>query len=69
MSASNELGQWYRSIPKMTRTWLTGSVAVSLLARLGLVHPYNLVLLVGPTFKHLQVYLLENIHWKILDLF
>lgn len=55
MSASNELGQWYRSIPKITRAWLTGSVAVSLSARLGLVKPHQLLLFVGPAFRHLQV--------------
>ena len=55
MSASNELGQWYRSIPKITRAWFTSSIVVSLAARLGIVRPHSLVLFVNPIIKQFQV--------------
>jgi len=55
MSASNDLGQWYKSIPKITRAWFTGSIIIPLAARLGLVRPQNLVLFVSPIIKHFQV--------------
>lgn len=42
--ATNDLGDWYRSIPQITRYWFSGSVAVPLIARFGLVHPAWLVL-------------------------
>ena len=56
MSVSNDLGQWYKSIPPITRTWFTASVVVPVAARLGLVRPHNLVLFVKPVIKQLQVY-------------
>lgn len=56
MSVTNDLGQWYKSIPPITRVWFTGSIMVPLAARLGLVRPQNLVLFVKPIFKNLQVY-------------
>ncbi len=55
MSASNDLGQWFKNIPKITRVWFTSSIIVSLGARLGLVRPQNLVLFVTPILKHFQV--------------
>ncbi len=55
MSASNDLGQWYKSIPKITRAWFTGSIIVPVAARLGLVRPQNLVLFMTPIIKHFQV--------------
>jgi derlin-1 len=55
MAATNDLGQWYKSIPPITRTWFTGSIIVPVAARLGLVRPQNLVLFVRPIFKNLQV--------------
>lgn len=58
MSVSNDLGQWYKNIPKITRVWFTSSIVVSLAARLGLVRPQNLVLFVGPIIKNFQVYLI-----------
>jgi derlin-1 len=56
MSVTNDLGQWYKSIPPITRVWFTGSIMVPVAARLGLVRPQNLVLFVKPIFKNLQVY-------------
>jgi derlin-1 len=55
MSASNDLGQWYKSIPKITRVWFTSSIVVSVAARLGLVRPQHLVLFVTQIIKHFQV--------------
>lgn len=42
--ASNDIGDWYRSIPQITKYWFTGSVVVPLAARLGLVNMMYLFL-------------------------
>ena len=55
MSVSNDLGQWYKSVPKITRAWFTSSIVVSLAARLGIVKPHNLVLFITPVIKQFQV--------------
>ncbi|CAF0821509.1 unnamed protein product [Adineta steineri] len=56
MSATNDLGQWYKSIPKITRVWFTATVVVSIAARIGLVRPYNLILLFTPIVKQFQIW-------------
>ena len=55
MSASNDLGQWYKSIPPITRTWFTASVVVPLAARLGIVRAQHLVLFTQAVLKNFQV--------------
>ncbi|WAR11357.1 DERL1-like protein [Mya arenaria] len=42
---SNDIGEWYRGIPQITKFWFTGSVIVPLAARFGLLNPMWLVLL------------------------
>jgi len=59
MSATNDLGQWYKSIPKITRTWLTASVIVPVAVRLGLVRAHHLLLFMTPIFKQFQI-------WRLL---
>jgi derlin-1 len=56
MSVSNDLGQWYKSIPPITRTWFTGSVIVPVAGRFGLVRPQNLILFVKPIIKNFQIW-------------
>lgn len=41
----SDLGDWYRSIPRFTRAWCTGTVTLTLLGRFGLLNPLNLILL------------------------
>jgi derlin-1 len=55
MSATNDLGQWYKSIPPITRVWFTGSIIVPVAARLGLVQALHLVLFVKPIIQNFQV--------------
>jgi derlin-1 len=55
MSASNDLGQWYKSIPPITRAWFTGSIIVPVAGRLGLIRPQNVVLFVKPIIQNFQV--------------
>jgi len=66
MSISNDLGQWYRSIPKVTRVWFTSSIVVSLAARLGLVRPQNLLLFINPIIKHFQVGFIFHIYFFLI---
>jgi derlin-1 len=69
MSASNDLGQWYKSIPPITRTWFTASVIVPVAARLGIVQPQNLVLFVKPIINNFQVCFLFYLYLQIYKLF
>ena len=55
MSASNDLGQLFKSIPPITRTWFSASIIVPVAARLGLVRPQNLVLFIEPIVRQFQV--------------
>ena len=43
--ASNDIGDWYKSIPQITRYWFTGSVVLPLMGKIGLVTPMSMVLL------------------------
>ena len=61
MSASNDLGQWYKSIPKITRVWFTASIILPVAVRLGLVRAQNLVLFVSPIVKQFQVCFLTHL--------
>lgn len=42
--SSNDLGDWYRGIPQMTRYWFTGSVVLPLLGKLGIFNPMTMIL-------------------------
>ncbi|KAI8790762.1 derlin-1 [Biomphalaria glabrata] len=42
--ASNDIGDWYRSIPQISKYWFTGSVVVPLIGRLGLISPLRFLL-------------------------
>lgn len=40
----SDIGDWYRTIPEITKYWFTGSVILPLLGRFGLFNPYYMVL-------------------------
>ncbi|KAM9797886.1 derlin-1 [Neosynchiropus ocellatus] len=40
----SDIGDWFRSIPLITRTWFAASIAVPLVGKLGLISPMNLIL-------------------------
>ncbi|XP_073488296.1 derlin-1 isoform X1 [Aquarana catesbeiana] len=40
----SDLGDWFRSIPLITRYWFAASIAVPLLGKLGLINPVYLIL-------------------------
>jgi len=42
--ASNDIGDWYRGIPQITKYWFTGSVVVPLMGRMGLLNPRWMIL-------------------------
>lgn len=54
--ASNDLGDWYRSIPQMTRYWFTGSIAFPLLGKIGIVNVFHMILSFDLIFYHFQVW-------------
>ena len=53
--ASNDIGDWYRGIPQISKYWFTGSVVVPLAARFGLLNPMYLILLFEPVIYKFQV--------------
>lgn len=42
--SSNDIGEWYKGIPQLTRYWFTAGVIVPLSARFGIVGVFNLLL-------------------------
>lgn len=51
----SEIGDWFRSIPFITRTWFGASIAVPLIGRLGLISSYHLVLIPELVIKRFHV--------------
>ena len=47
-----DLGQWFQSLPPMTRYWFGGTIAFSLLGRFGLLNPRWLVLVYEYVFHN-----------------
>lgn len=54
--ASNDIGDWYRGIPQMTKYWFTGSIVVPLVARLGLINPVHLILIFERVAYNFQIW-------------
>ncbi|XP_048449158.1 derlin-1-like [Rhincodon typus] len=54
--ADSGLGEWYRSIPLVTRYWFTGSVILPVLERLNMVSARTLVLWAEPFFNNFQIW-------------
>jgi len=42
--AENDIGDWFRGIPIVTRWWFVLSIVFPLLGRIGLLHPYYMLL-------------------------
>lgn len=64
--ASNDIGDWYRGIPQMTKYWFTGSIVVPLVARLGLINPVHLILIFERVAYNFQVIFCDIWYFLIL---
>ena len=53
--ASNDIGDWYRGIPQITKYWFTGSVIVPLIGRIGILAPQFFMLDFASIFYRFQV--------------
>lgn len=42
--ASSDIGDWYRSIPQVTKYWFTGSIVLPLVGKLGLISIMTMIL-------------------------
>ena len=51
----SDIGDWFKSIPAITRYWFAGSIAVPLIGKLGLISPMYLVLWPKDFFHKFQV--------------
>uniref|UniRef100_A0A1A8N2A7 Derlin n=1 Tax=Nothobranchius pienaari TaxID=704102 RepID=A0A1A8N2A7_9TELE len=52
----SDIGNWFRSIPLITRWWFAASIAFPLIGRLGLVYHSNLVLIPEFVFNKFQLW-------------
>ena len=52
---ADDIADWFRSIPKITRWWFSLSVIIPLLARLGILNGYWLFLSFEHVVYHFQV--------------
>jgi len=55
-----DIGNWFNSLPRFTRYWFGGTVALSLLGRFGLVPPHLLILNYDLVINRFQVNILHN---------
>jgi len=51
-----EIGNWFNSLPPLTRSWFGGTVGVSLLGRFGLLSPQYLVLVYQLVVHNFQIW-------------
>lgn len=51
----SDIGDWFRSIPFITRYWFAASIAVPLIGKLGLVDIRNLLLFPEMIFSRFHV--------------
>ena len=56
--ASNDIGDWYRNIPQITKYWFTGSVILPLIGKIGLVSPASMVLDYASLVNKFQVWMM-----------
>lgn len=54
--ASNDIGDWYRGIPRITKYWFTGSVVVPIAARFGLLNAHWLILVFELVVYRFQIW-------------
>ncbi|XP_026863014.2 derlin-1 [Electrophorus electricus] len=52
----SDIGDWFKSIPFITRYWFTGSIVVPLIGKLGLISPVYLVLWPEAFFHKFQIW-------------
>jgi len=57
--AENDIGDWFRNIPIVSRWWFVLSIVFPLLGRIGLLHPYYMVLSFDFVFYKFQI-------WRLL---
>lgn len=51
----SDIGDWFRSIPFITRSWFAASVAVPLIGKLGLIDFRNLILIPEMVYSRFHV--------------
>ncbi|CAK9295226.1 unnamed protein product [Gordionus sp. m RMFG-2023] len=54
--AQNDIMDWFKGIPLITRIWFSLSIIIPLAGRIGLLNPYYMILLYEPTIKHFQLW-------------
>ncbi len=56
MPASNDLQDWFKSLPVFTRYWFGGTILFTLLGRFGLLNPHWLILAWEPVFRSFNLW-------------
>jgi len=54
--AENDIGDWFRSIPIISRWWFSLTVIFPLAGRIGLLNPFYMILNFDLVFKHFQIW-------------
>ncbi|CAF0733771.1 unnamed protein product [Adineta steineri] len=62
MSGSNDLGQWYKSIPPITRVWFTASIVVPLAIALGILNSFHLVIYGNSIIQYFVIFMAVFMH-------
>ncbi|KXJ26931.1 derlin-1 [Exaiptasia diaphana] len=62
MAAENDIGDWFRGIPIITRYWFSLSIIFPLLGRIGLINAYYMLLDFGLVIYNFQI-------WRLLTCF
>ncbi|XKL60341.1 hypothetical protein PGB90_001357 [Kerria lacca] len=52
----SDIGDWYKRIPFFTKWWLTLTVVLSLAGRIGLVQPYQMILLYSNVIHKFEIW-------------
>ncbi|XP_074645249.1 derlin-1-like [Tubulanus polymorphus] len=53
---SNDIGDWYRSIPQISKYWFTASIVLPLIGKLGLLSPIHMILHYDWFIHHFQLW-------------
>lgn len=57
-----DIADWYKQLPRFTKYWLSLTIGISLLAKIGILPDYYLVLFWDFVWRKLQVYLVTFIY-------
>ena len=64
--AENDIGDWFRSIPLISKWWFSLSIVFPLLGRIGLLNPFYMILDFALVVYHFQVSSFIVVHISLI---